>query len=379
MGQRTMLITNDFPPRTGGAETFGYELARRLAEADEGGVLVYTSASSGQREFDDAQSFPVVRDVARTLLPTPRVARTAADLVREHGCDRVVFAAAAPLGLLGRRLRAAGAREIVALTHGHEAWWSRLPGTRLALRRIGDGADVLTYRGEFTRGMLQDALGSAARRRLVRLAPGVDTDLFCPEHDGALVRERYGLGTGPVVVVTCRLVPRKGADTLIRAMSWVRVRHPRARLLVVGEGPDERRLRALARWMGVDGAVVFAGAHAHERLPEFYAAADVFAMPCRSRLAGLDVEGLGTVFLEAAASGLPVLAGNSGGAPEAVRHGETGYVVDGCDPAEVARRITGVLDTPEHARAMGRRGREWVAREWTWERTTRRLASLRGS
>ncbi|WP_184583503.1 glycosyltransferase family 4 protein [Lipingzhangella halophila] len=378
MAQRTMLITNDFPPRTGGTETFGYELARRMPAAGAGDVLVYTSASAGQREFDRVQPFAIVRDPARTLLPTPRVARKSADLVREHGCDRVVIGSAAPLGLLARGLRTAGVREIVALTHGHEAWWSQLPGVRRVLRRIGDDVDVLTYLGEYTRDLLQDALGSTARHRLVKLAPGVDTDLFHPERDGSAVRERYGLGQGPVILSVCRLVPRKGVDALIRAMSWVRVRHPRARLLVVGEGPDERRLRDLAAWMGVDAEVVFAGAHPNTELPEFYAAADLFAMPCRSRRAVLEAEGLGIVFLEAAASGLAVLAGNSGGAPEAVRHGETGYVVDGRDPGEVARRVTRVLDAPEHARAMGLRGREWVLEDWTWEHATRRLAGLRG-
>ncbi|RNL86828.1 glycosyltransferase family 1 protein [Halostreptopolyspora alba] len=373
MAQRTMLITNDFPPRTGGIETFGYELARRIPGAGNGSVLVYTSSSVGQREFDRAQPFAVVRDPASTLLPTPRIARKAADLVREHGCDRVVFGAAAPLGLLARGLRAAGAGEIVALTHGHEAWWSRLPGVRLTLRRIGRDVDVLTYLGDYTRDVLYGALGDTARHRLVRLAPGVDTGLFHPERDGLPVRERYGLGSGPVILTACRLVARKGVDTLIRAMSWVRVRHPRARLLVVGEGPDGRRLRELARWMGVDGEVVFVGAHPHEDMPGFFAAADLFAMPCRSRRAGLEAEGLGIAFLEAAASGVPVLAGNSGGAPEAVRHGETGYVVDGRDPGEVARRVSRVLDSPEHARAMGLSGREWMTQEWTWERTARRL------
>lgn len=378
MAQRTMLITNGFPPRTGGIETFGYELARRIPGASNGGVLVYTAASSGQREFDRVQPFPVVRDPAKRLLPTPRIARKAADLVREHGCDRVVFGAAAPLGLLARGLRSAGAREIVALTHGHEVWWSRLPGARLTLRRIGRDVDVLTYLGNYTRDVLHGTLGETSRHRLVRLAPGVDTGRFHPERDGSAVRERYGLGAGPVILAACRLVPRKGVDTLIRAMSWVRVSHPRARLLVVGEGPDEQRLRELARWMGVDSAVVFAGAHPHGEMPGFFAAADLFAMPCRTRRAGLETEGLGIVFLEAAASGLPVLAGNSGGAPEAVRHGETGYVVDGRDPGEVARRVSRVLDSPERARAMGLGGREWVAQEWTWDRTTRRLESPRG-
>lgn len=374
MPARTLLVTNDFPPRRGGIETFCHELAVRLAH--HGGVVVYTSASPGDREFDAGLDFPVVRDRTATLLPTRRVADRAAALLREHACDRVLFGAAAPLGLAARRLRAAGARRIVAVTHGHEVWWARLPGSRALLRRIGRDVDVLTHLGAFTRSELERALAPADRGKLVRLAPGVDPDVFHPDVDGSAVRERYGLGEAPVVLCAARLVPRKGVDTLIRALPRVRERVAGARLLVVGEGPDERRLRALAGRVGAAGQVVFAGGHPHPELPAFFAAADVFAMPSRTRRFGLEAEGLGIVYLEAAASGRPVLVGDSGGAPDAVRHGRTGFVVDGRDPGAVAARLVELLADPRRARQLGARGREWVLAEWTWQASAERMLAL---
>ncbi|UOE21990.1 glycosyltransferase family 4 protein [Thermobifida halotolerans] len=374
MPGRTLLVTNDFPPRRGGIETFCYELAVRMARRD--GVVVYTSTSPGDRDFDAGLDFPVVREATATLLPTRRVADRAAALLREHACDRVLFGAAAPLGLAARRLRAAGARRIVAITHGHEVWWARLPGSRALLRRIGREVDVLTCLGDFTRAELERALAPADRAKLVRLTPGVDPDLFHPGVDGSGVRARYGLGEAPVVLCAARLVPRKGVDALIRAMTWVRGRLPGARLLVVGEGPDERRLRDLAAWAGVEEEVVFAGGHPHAELPAFFAAADVFAMPSRTRRLGLEAEGLGIVYLEAAASGLPVLVGDSGGAPDAVRHGRTGFVVDGRDPRAVAGHLVALLADPAAAGAMGERGRAWVLAEWTWKASAERLFAL---
>lgn len=375
MTRRTLLVTNDFPPRQGGIETFCYELAVRMARrGDE--VVVYTSRSPGDAEFDASLDFPVVRDRSATLLPTRRVAARAAALLREYDCDRVLIGAAAPLALIARGLRRAGARRIVAITHGHEVWWARLPGTRALLRRIGVDVDVLTHLGAFTRSELERAIAPVDRVKLARLTPGVDPALFHPNVDGSGVRERYGLGEAPVVLCAARLVPRKGVDALIRAMTWVRVRVPGARLLVVGDGPDGKRLRALAEWAGVAEDVVFAGGHPHAELPAFFAAADVFAMPSRTRRAGLEAEGLGIVYLEAAASGLPVLVGDSGGAPDTVRHGQTGFVVDGRDPKAVAGRLTTLLADPALARTMGARGRERILAEWTWDASAHRLAAL---
>jgi phosphatidylinositol alpha-1,6-mannosyltransferase len=309
------------------------------------------------------------------LLPTPSVARRAARLARAYRCDTVWFGAAAPLGLLAAGLRRrAGIARAVAQTHGHEVGWAALPGTRGLLRRIGRGVDVLTYLGEYQRVRIDRALrGSTVLRRL---APGVDTDAYHPDVDGGQVRRKHGLAGRPVVACVSRLVPRKGQDMLIRALPLIQRRVPGAALLVVGGGPYRSTLERLARDQGVAGDVVFTGSVAWPDLPAHYAAADVFAMPCRTRNAGLDVEGLGIVFLEASATGLPVVAGDSGGAPDAVREGETGYVVPGRDLAALAARVADLLADRELARRLGAAGRAWVEAEWRWETQAERMADL---
>ncbi|MEU0660673.1 glycosyltransferase family 4 protein [Streptomyces lavendulocolor] len=371
---RTLVVTNDFPPRQGGIETFVKAMADRFPPDR---LVVYTSAEPGAAAHDAALPYRVVRDRARTLLPTPRATARAVALAREHGCGSVWFGAAAPLGLMAGRLRReAGVRRLVATTHGHEVWWARTPGARTLLRRIGAEVDVVTYLGASTRAPIGAALGADAR--LARLVPGVDTGVFRPGGAPGPVRRRYGLGDAPVVLCAARLVARKGQDTLIRALPAVRARVPGTRLLLVGSGPYERRLRRLADAHGVTGAVVLAGGHAHAVLPSFYAAADVFAMPCRSRRRGLEVEGLGIVYLEAAAAGLPVVVGDSGGAPDAVRDGGTGHVVDGEDAGAVAHRLVELLTDRHASRLMGEKGRDRVLREWTWGRTYDTLAGLLG-
>nr|WSU76679.1 glycosyltransferase family 4 protein [Streptomyces anulatus] len=387
---RTLVVTNDFPPRQGGIETFVHAMTSRFATDS---VVVYTSAEPGAAAHDAALPHPVVRDPARTLLPVPRVAARAVEIARRHGCDSVWFGAAAPLGLLADRLRReSGVRRAVATTHGHEVWWARTPGARTLLRRIGDRTDTVTYLGEATRAPIAAALGPTAARRMVRLAPGVDAEAFHVREaareavrSGARVgirppaggvRERYGLGGRPVVLCAARLVPRKGQDTLIRALPAVLRAVPDAVLLLTGDGPYARTLHRLAADTGVADAVVLAGGQPHAAMPEHYAACDVFAMPCRTRRRGLEVEGLGIVFLEAAASGLPVLVGDSGGAPDTVRDGETGHVVDGRDVAAVADRLVGLLRDRAAARAMGEKGRAWVREAWGWEGAYDTLAGL---
>ncbi|MER7772292.1 glycosyltransferase family 4 protein [Kitasatospora sp. NPDC096140] len=368
----TLIVTNDFPPRQGGIETFVHAMATRVPGDD---VVVYTSSEPGDAAFDASLPFPVIRDPARTLLPTRRVTERAVRLVREHGCDRVWFGAAAPLAVMAPALRRAGVRRIVATTHGHEIWWARVPGARRLLRRVGDGVDAVTYLGEYTRARIAPALGP--RARLARLVPGVDPAAFGPEpraEQGREVRDRYGLHGREVVLSVARLVPRKGQDVLIRALPLIRRAVPGAVLLIVGQGRDEQRLRRLAARLP-QGSVVFAGGRSHTETPAYYAAADVFAMPCRTRRAGLEAEGLGIVYLEAAAAGLPVVAGDSGGAPDAVLDGRTGVVVDGRDVHAVAGAVIRLLTTPEGA-AMGREGRRRVAREWTWEASADRLTRL---
>lgn len=371
---KVLVVTNDFPPRPGGIQTFVHELVRRL---DPTQVVVYASRWRGWEQFDATQPFRVVREDTRVLLPTPAVRARAVALLQEEACDAVLFGAAAPLGLIGPALRGAGARRLVALTHGHEAGWAQLPGARGLLRRIGDGVDTVTYLGEYTHQRIGAALSPQAAARMVRLTPGVDTEVFRPDPQGrATVRGRYGLGDRPVVVCVSRLMPRKGQDTLIRALPEIRRQVPGSSLLLVGGGPYRDRLQKLAADRGVAPHVVFTGSVPFAELPAHYAAGDVFAMPCRTRRGGLDVEGLGIVYLEASATGLPVVAGDSGGAPDAVLEGATGHVVAAGDTAALVRRVTTLLASPDQARTMGERGRAWVTEGWSWQRQSDRLSGL---
>ncbi|AGL15423.1 glycosyltransferase family 4 protein [Actinoplanes sp. N902-109] len=368
----TLLVTNDFPPRPGGIQQFVHNLAVRRPA---GSVVVYASTWRGAEKFDAEQPFEVVREDTGVLLPTPAVARRAAGIARSHGCDSVWFGAAAPLGLLAGGLRRrAGVERAVSLTHGHEIGWAALPGARQVLQRIADGNDVVTYLTEFQRVRLERALHG--RTELERLTPGVDVDVYHPGVDGAPVRARFGLSDRPVVVCVSRLVPRKGQDMLIRALPLIRRRVPGAALLVVGGGPYRKKLQALARAERVENDVVFTGSVPWSELPAHYAAGDVYAMPCRTRGGGLDVEGLGIVYLEASATGLPVVAGDSGGAPDAVLEGATGHVVDGRDVRAIAGRVGDLLADPAKARSMGAAGRAWVEREWRWESKAARLGDL---
>ncbi|MFB9554782.1 glycosyltransferase family 4 protein [Streptomyces roseoviridis] len=377
---KTLIVTNDFPPRPGGIQAFLHNMALRL---DPERIVVYASTWKRSREgieataaFDAEQPFTVVRDRTTMLLPTPRVTARATALLREHGCEAVWFGAAAPLGLMAPALRRAGARRIVATTHGHEAGWAQLPAARQLLGRIGEGTDTLTYLGEYTRSRIATALGPAAAARMTQLPPGVDEKTFHPDSGGAEVRERLGLSDRPVVVCVSRLVPRKGQDTLVLAMPEILRRVPDAVLLIVGGGPYEQDLRRLAARTGVAASVRFTGAVPWSELPAHYGAGDVFAMPCRTRRGGLDVEGLGIVYLEASATGLPVVAGDSGGAPDAVLDGETGWVVRGGSHEDTADRVATLLLDPELRARMGERGRRWVEERWRWDLLAERLREL---
>lgn len=372
--RRTLLVTNDFPPRSGGIQSYLHTFASQLP-ADR--LVVYAPRWRGDSHvrFDAQQPFEVVRHPTTLMLPTPMVARRARAIMRAHDCETVWFGAAAPLALMGPWLRREGAERIVASTHGHEVGWSMLPGARTALRRIGDGADVITYVSRYTRGRFAAAFGSEAA--LEHLPPGVDSDEFRPD-PGARVelRRRYGLGERPVIVCLSRLVPRKGQDMLIRALPAIRDRVDGAVLVIVGGGPYADRLHALARAAGVADHVVFTGSVAGDDLVAHHNMGDVFAMPCRTRGAGLDVEGLGIVFLEASACGVPVVAGDSGGAPETVLDGETGRVVDGRDIDQIVEAVSWVLSDPDRAARLGAAGRSWVRRNWRWDVLGERLQQL---
>lgn len=377
---KTLIVTNDFPPRPGGIQAFLHNMALRL---DPERLVVYASTWKRSREgieataaFDAEQPFTVVRDRTTMLLPTPGATRRAVGLLREHGCTSVWFGAAAPLGLMAPALRKAGAERLVATTHGHEAGWAQLPAARQLLGRIGEATDTITYLGEYTRSRIATALTPAAVSRMVQLPPGVDEKTFHPGSGGDEVRARLGLTDRPVIVCVSRLVRRKGQDTLIQAMPRILAAEPDTVLLIVGGGPYENDLRKLAHDTGVADSVHFTGPVPWSDLPAHYGAGDVFAMPCRTRRRGLDVEGLGIVYLEASATGLPVVAGDSGGAPDAVLDGETGWVVRGGSPEEAAERIVTLLGDAELRSRMGDRGRVWVEEKWRWDLLAEKLQTL---
>src|SRR4051794_17772681 len=362
---RVLVVTNDFPTRRGGIESFVLALCQRMP-ADE--VVVYTASMPGDKEYDATLPFPVYRDPATTLLPTPAVARRTAEVLRRHGCDRGLFGASAPLGLLAPRLRRAGARRIVALTHGHEVWWARLPLARRLLRRIGDSVDVMTYVSEWCRAHIAPALSTEAAGRMRRLSPGVDPKRFYPGCGGAEVRRRLGIDADtPVVVCTARLVRRKGQDALIRVWPQVLERCPGAVLLLVGDGPRRMALERLAACMNVREAVVFVGAVDWDEVPAYTDAGDVFAMPCRTLRWGLEPEAWGIVFLEAQACGLPVVVGRSGGAPETIAPEGCGKVV------ETQREAADAL---VEALSVCRRERGDHIVQWSWDRASADLVQL---
>jgi phosphatidylinositol alpha-1,6-mannosyltransferase len=375
--KRILCITNDFGPRAGGIETFVHGLIERLPH---GSVTVYTSSQSGSEDFDrvwlERFGVCVIRDKSKILLPSPRVLRNTQKLVREEGIERIFFGAAAPLGLLSHGLRRAGAIRLVALTHGHEVWWAKVWPFKSLLRRIGSGLDVMTYLGEYTRSVIGGALKPESRNAMVHLAPGIDTEHFSPQGDVTELKKRLDLQGKRVIVSVGRLVHRKGQDTLVEAMPKVVSEFPDAHLLFVGVGPHLEYIHKRAIQLGVLSNISFLGRVPYEEIPQYISLGEIFAMPSRSRLAGLEVEGLGIVYLEASACGLPVVGGKSGGAPDALLEGETGFAVDGRNPSDVADAILRLLRDPQLASAMGKRGREWIIENWEWKRWSHEFNSL---
>jgi phosphatidylinositol alpha-1,6-mannosyltransferase len=373
----TLVVTNDFPPRIGGIESF-VALACRLLDDD---VAVLASTAPGAAYGDIAAGYPIER-LPGPLLPTRAVASAAVELLRHSGADRVLFGAAAPLALLAPTLRAAGADRIVALTHGHETWWATLPGSRTLLRRIGDEVDVLTTISDYVTERIAPALSSAGRAKLVRLPPPVDLDFFTParrQTSGAATSIVVETGTKRVVGVG-RMVRRKGFDTLLDAWAVLGRQGSTTtgrELALVGDGPERRSLERQARRARLSG-VTFTGALDPTGVLAELRGADAFALPVRSRLGGLDPEGLGLATIEASACGLPVVVGRSGGAPETVEHGRTGFVVAPDDPYELATRLADLLADPARAHQLGAAGRVFVGGRFGAERARRVLRAALG-
>ncbi|MDR1392792.1 MAG: glycosyltransferase family 4 protein [Bifidobacteriaceae bacterium] len=370
---RTLVVTNDFPPQQGGIENYVYQLVRRLPPDQ---VVVFASSFPGAEAFDAEQPFPVVRARAKVLLPQPHIVRGAERLIKRFRCDTVYFGAAASLGLMAQHLRqVTSAKRLVGSSHSHECYWTKAPPTRAAIRSIAAGLDHLTYISAYCGAVLRRALPPELGARLVRLSPGVDPAPF-RSADGSGVRQRFGLGDRPVILSVSRLVPAKGQDSLIRALPTVLEALPRARLLLVGDGARRDYLERLAVRLGVSDAVHLVGGIPHGDVADYYAAGDVFAFPARDRTAGLQVEGLGQVSLEAAAAGLPVIVGDSGGAPETVLNGRTGYVVKALETGALAGRLIELLADRNRAAAMGEAGRDWMSQQWTWDQRARILRRL---
>ena len=372
---RTLVITNDFPPRPGGIQTFGYEIVRRF---DPESVTVLTSNWEGAAEFDAAQDFKIVRANTQTLVPSKSTLSMAREIVVSENITRVLFGAAAPLGLLAAPLRKLGVTNIVGMTQGHETGWAMTPGTRQALRKIGNDTDYLTYISEYTHKKIAKALSPDAAARMRRIVPGVDSTEFSPDNlsSGNQLRTELGWIDRPVIVCVSRLMARKGQDELIRALPIIQHTVANASLIIVGDGPYRKDIERLVKKLELENFVHLTGKVSQTELSKWYAAGDIFAMPCRTRMGGWDVEGLGIVFLEGSATGLPVIVGDSGGAVDAVIDGETGYLVDGTNTAEIAGRIAYLFANPDIAKKMGEAGRNWVTQEWTWDQNFKKLDGL---
>lgn len=370
---QTLLVTNDFGPRAGGIETFVIGLLERLPKGE---VIVYTSRQDETDEYDRAWlrdfGVRVVRDRSRILLPTPRVIFRLRNLIREQGITRIWFGAAAPLGIASRWLRIARVNRIIALTHGHEVWWAKLWPFNWLLRESAKNIDYFTYLGDFTAAAISRAI---PREKLVQIAPGIDTSNFTPR-DSQRLRAELGIEARPTIVSVGRLVHRKGQDRLVEALPKIKAAIPQVALVFIGEGPHRGVLDKLIKRHCLEDDVFFLGRIEYSKLAEYISVGDVFAMPSRSRLFGLEVEGLGIVYLEASATGLPVLAGDSGGAPDAVLEGETGLVVDGNDIEAISTSLIRMLQDRELQKKMSERGREWVVENWRWSIWSERFNSL---
>ena len=366
-----LVVTNDFPPKVGGVNYYVSELVRRFPP---GTATVFASTWPNAGEFDKTFPQRVARWPTRTLLPTRSVCAEAVRLAREVRADVVLCGASLPLAFVGQSVSRRCGIPYAACTHGLELGAAKVAPGRVFLRRLFRDASLVTAVSEWAAARLRPFAPSDAQFAL--LPSGIDQHLFRPDADTAAIRRRHNLGAGPIVCCVSRIVARKGQDVLIRAMPTLVREWPHLRLLIVGSGPYERTLKSLAARCHVEMHVVFAGEVAYDELPAYFRVGDVFAMPCRSRFAGFETEALGAVFLQAAAVGRPCVGGSAGGAPEAVRHGETGLVVDGTSVSAVGEAIIELLRNTELATAMGVAGAEWVHRDLTWDHLADTLQRL---
>ena len=362
----SLLVTNDFPPKVGGIQSYLYELWRRLPPEE---THVLTTPYAGGADWDAAQRFSIERVRQRVLLPSPRLARRVDAMAREREADVIFLDPVLPLGLVGRRLRTA---PHVLIAHGAEVNVpGRLPGSRTLARRVLRAASGLVAAGEYPARVAARVAGAALPTLVV--PPGVDPDRFRPlsPEDRGAVRRRFGLAADrPLVLGLSRLVPRKGFDVLIDAVAGL---DPVVQLAVGGAGRDARRLARRAVERGITDRCTFLGRVPEADLADLYGCADVFAMLCRERWGGLEAEGYGIVFVEAAACGVPSIAGRSGGSHEAVVDGETGFVVDPHDSAGVRAALDRLLGDDALRERLGAAARKRAVEELAYDRQVERL------
>jgi len=355
---RLLEITNDFPPTLGGIENYIYSLLQRWHPLE---VKVLTRWVPGCEEFDKGLDLEVIRMPVGTLLPDIRTWKQAKGLVRSFRPEMVHFASSLPLGLLGLRLQKVFGVPYSVTVHGGEFMLpSRLPLARGALRRVVGEAFVVLAQSSFSEKIVSRFFEVPPPIR--RVTCGVDIYRI----DNAIPMPSVPKD-GPVVLSVSRLVARKGPATLIRAMPSILEDHPTTTAVIVGGGPDEKRLKSLARELFVDDSVLFAGPQPWETIPRWYAAADIFALPTRERFGGVETEGLPLVYVEAAAAGLPIIGGRAGGVADAVRHEETGLLVDGSDPDETAAAIGRLLSDPQEMSRMGAAARKMAETDFSWD------------
>lgn len=362
---RLLEITNDFPPEIGGIENYIFSLIQRWPSSK---AVVLTRSMEGDESFDRQLPFRVVRHQARVLLPSRRLLETASEILEKEKFHIVHFSGPFPLPLMGPKLKERFGVPFAVSVHGGEfVLFSTLPGVRSALKRSMDKAAVVICESSFVRGRAEGFLGLSPPTEYI--PAGVDADRFSPAAEPAFRPPSHG----PVIVSVSRLIARKGPATLLRSMPLVLERHPQAHALIVGGGPDETRLRRLSKRFGISGSVTFTGPRPWNEIPHYMSSGRIFALPTRPRFGGLETEGLPLAYLEAAACGLPVVAGDAGGVRDAVVHGQTGYLIDGGDPRSVAEAVIELLDDPEKARLMGERGRRRVLDEFTWRAVAQRF------
>lgn len=367
---RSLLVTNDFPPKVGGIQSYLWELWRRLPPEEVG---VFTTPWTGAEQWDAEQPFPIVRTRGRMLLPTPSLRRRVRTQASRWGVDLVFLDPAVPAGAIGPRL----GLPYVVIVHGAEVTaYSRIPGTGAAIRRVLRRAEGVVAAGTYP---AREAIRAARRplRGLV-IPPGVDTGRFHPldSDERVATRLRHGLDADmPLVLGVSRLVPRKGFDVLIDAVAGL---DDGVQLAIAGGGRDLDRLRERAQRRGIAARTRFLGRVSDDELPAVYGCADAFSMPCRDRWGGVEQEGFGIVFLEAAACAVPSVAGRSGGSQEAVLDGGTGFVVDPRDTGAVRERLAELLGDDARRCAMGEAARRRAEEEFDSGRLAQRLRPLAG-